>query len=120
MAKSLLAELWKLHDPLGGPPTSRAEMERDRRATHQRRRLQHRLDRPKDGLGIRAKDKVRAIAAVGRERVPVVFPDLGLGNGHLNLVAERIHMLKVCGTVLKIDLHFLREPFALLRILRSE
>jgi hypothetical protein len=46
MAKSLLAELWKLHDPLGGPPTARAEMERDCRAAHQRRRLQHRLDRP--------------------------------------------------------------------------
>ena len=83
-------------------------MECDGCAVHERRSLQHGLDRLKDGLGIRTEDKVRPIAAIGRQGVSVVFADLGIGKDNLNLIAERINMLKVRRAVLKIDFHFLR------------
>ena len=53
------------------------------------------MDHAKNLLGIRSKNEISAFAAIGRKCMPVIFSNLGFGNGAGNLVPEGVHVLKL-------------------------
>src|SRR6266851_4327569 len=110
------ALLGKLNDSFWSSPAARPEMQCDRSAAHKRRGLQHGGDHAKDRLGIRPIDEVPAFASVCWDCVPVVLTDLSLDNCELNLVPERIYILKVGGTVREMHFDFLYRRTTFRRI----
>src|SRR5579864_1405815 len=112
--------LWKLDDPFGSSPAATPVTQYDRSSVHEGGRRQHGGDHLVDGLGIRPIDEVPAFAAVGGDGVAVVLADLGLEDCELNLVSERIHILKVSGTIFKMHFDFLCGGAILRRISGAE
>src|ERR1700722_20390340 len=81
--------------------------QRHGRSAHHGRCFQNRSYHLVDGFGIRTVHKIPAVASISRKCMPVIFANFSFGNRLLQHISKRIHLLKICGPVREMNLHFL-------------